>query len=162
MVIHALADQQSLNRMGGLGHVTPLANAGVLVGCLAIAGIALLGVLQQGRDPRRGVQRGDLGVVLGVVGIAGALTAFYMFRLAEPSGARHEGGWDVAHPHRPGWAMSVPVVLLAIGATFIGWLQVPGGWQLVDDWLEPALTAAPDVEVSGLGPGASSRSSASP
>ena len=90
--------------------------------------------------------------MLGVVGIAGAaLTAFYMFRLYFRAfwGPAPEGGWDVAHPHRPGWAMSVPVVLLAIGATFIGWLQVPGGWQLVDDWLEPALTAAPDVEVSG-------------
>ena len=44
--------------------------------------------------------------------------------------------------------MAVPVIVLAIGATFIGWLQVPGGWQLVDDWLEPALTAAPDIEVT--------------
>jgi NADH-quinone oxidoreductase subunit L len=153
VVIHALADQQSLNRMGGLRHVLPLANAGVLVGCLAIAGIPpFSGFFSKDEILAGAFERGDLGVVLGVVGIAGAaLTAFYMFRLYFRAfwGPAPEGGWDVAHPHRPGWAMSVPVVLLAIGATFIGWLQVPGGWQLVDDWLEPALTAAPDVEVSG-------------
>ena len=141
IVIHALADQQSLDRMGGLRRLMPVANVGVLVGCLAIVGHpALLGLLQQGRDHRRGARLGDLGVVLGIVGIAGAgLTAFYMFRLYFRAfwGPAPEGGYDVPHPHPPGWAMVVPVTSSPIGATFIGWLQVPGGWQLVDDWLEP-------------------------
>jgi NADH-quinone oxidoreductase subunit L len=44
--------------------------------------------------------------------------------------------------------MAVPVAVLAVGATFIGWLQVPGGWHLVDDWLEPALIADPGIELS--------------
>ena len=152
VVIHALADQQSLNRMGGLRHVLPIANLGVLVGCLAIAGIPpFSGFFSKDEIIAGALDSGDLGVVLGIVGILGAgLTAFYMFRLYFRAfwGAAPEGGYDVPHPHPPGWAMSVPVIVLAIGATFIGWLQVPGGWQLVDDWLEPALTAAPDIEVS--------------
>jgi NADH-quinone oxidoreductase subunit L len=151
VVIHALADQQSLNRMGGLRHVLPLANAGVLVGCLAIAGIPpFSGFFSKDEIIAGALEAGDLGVVLGIVGILGAgLTAFYMFRLYFRAfwGRPPEGGYDVAHPHQPGRAMSVSVIVLAIGATFIGWLQVPGGWQLVDDWLEPALTAAPEIEV---------------
>jgi NADH-quinone oxidoreductase subunit L len=152
VVIHALAGQQSLNRMGGLRGALPLANAGVLVGCLAIVGIPpFSGFFSKDEIIAGALDASDLGVVLGIVGILGAgLTAFYMFRLYFRAfwGPQPEGGWDVAHPHPSGWAMGVPVVVLAIGATFIGWLQVPGGWQLVDDWLEPALTAAPDIEVT--------------
>ncbi len=152
IVIHALAGQQSLDRMGGLRRLLPLANAGVLVGCLAIAGIPpFSGFFSKDEIIAGALDSGDLGVVLGIVGILGAgLTAFYMFRLYFRAfwGPRPEGGYDVPHPHPSGRAMAVPVIVLAIGATFIGWLQVPGGWQLVDDWLEPALTAAPDIEVT--------------
>jgi NADH-quinone oxidoreductase subunit L len=35
--------------------------------------------------------------------------------------------------------MLIPVGILALGAAFIGWLQVPGGWQLVSDWLDPVV-----------------------
>ena len=111
----------------------------MLVGCLAIAGIPpFSGFFSKDEIIAGAFERGDLGVVLGVVGIAGAgLTAFYMFRLYfRPSGPGARGGWDVAHPHPGRLGDERPVVLLAIGATFIGWLQVPGGWQLVVDWLE--------------------------
>ena len=152
VVIHALADQQSLNRMGGLRRLMPVANLGVLVGCLAIVGIPpFSGFFSKDEIIAGALEAGDLGVVLGIVGIAGAgLTAFYMFRLYFRAfwGPPPEGGYDVPHPHPPGWTMVVPIYVLAVGATFIGWLQVPGGWQLVDDWLEPAMTAAPDIEVS--------------
>jgi NADH-quinone oxidoreductase subunit L len=152
IVIHALAGQQSLNRMGGLRPLLPLAHAGVLVGCLAIAGIPpFSGFFSKDEIIAGALDAGDLGVVLGIVGILGAgLTAFYMFRLYFRTfwGAAPEGGYDVPHPHPSGWAMRASVVVLAIGATFVGWLQVPGGWHLVDDWLEPALIAAPDIEVT--------------
>ena len=152
MVIHALADQQSLDRMGGLRRLMPVANVGVLVGCLAISGIPpFSGFFSKDEIIAGALDSGDLVVVLGIVGIVGAgLTAFYMFRLYFRAfwGRPPEGGYDVPHPHPPGWAMVVPVTILAIGATFIGWLQVPGGWQEVDDWLAPAIPAAPDIEVS--------------
>jgi NADH-quinone oxidoreductase subunit L len=138
--------------MGGLRGVMPAANLAVLVGCLAIAGIPpFSGFFSKDELIAGALEAGDLGVVLGIVGILGAgLTAFYMFRLYFRAfwGPPPPGGWDVAHPHPPGRAMTVSVAVLAVGATFIGWLQVPGGWHLVDEWLEPALTAAPDIEVS--------------
>jgi NADH-quinone oxidoreductase subunit L len=33
--------------------------------------------------------------------------------------------------------MLVPVGALALGATLAGWLQVPGGWHGVSNWLRP-------------------------
>jgi NADH-quinone oxidoreductase subunit L len=151
VVIHALAGQQSLDRMGGLRRVLPLANVGVLVGCLAIAGIPpFSGFFSKDEIIAGALEAGDLGVVLGIVGIVGAgLTAFYMFRLYFRTfwAGAPAGGWDVARPHPSGWTMSVSVVVLAIGATFVGWLQVPGGWHAVDEWLEPALIADPGIEV---------------
>ncbi len=152
VVIHALADQQSLNRMGGLRRLLPVANVGVLVGCLAIAGIPpFSGFFSKDEIIAGALDSGDLGVVLGIVGILGAgLTAFYMFRLYFRAfwGAGARGRLRRRPPAPAGVGDEpCPVIVLAIGATFIGWLQVPGGWQLVDDWLEPALTAAPDIEV---------------
>ncbi len=124
----------------------------MLVGCLAIAGIPpFSGFFSKDEIIAGALDAGDLGVVLGIVGILGAgLTAFYMFRLYFRAfwGAGARGRLRVAHPHPAGWAMAVPVIVLAIGATFIGWLQVPGGWHLVDDWLEPALIADPGIEIS--------------
>ena len=106
IVIHALAGQQSLDRMGGLRRLLPLANVGVLVGCLAIAGIPpFSGFFSKDEIIAGALDAGDLGVVLGIVGILGAgLTAFYMFRLYFRAfwGPAPEGGYDVAHPHPPG------------------------------------------------------------
>jgi NADH-quinone oxidoreductase subunit L len=44
--------------------------------------------------------------------------------------------------------MAVPVCILAVGSTVAGFLQVPGGWQLVSDWIEPTLSV-PEVDPSG-------------
>jgi NADH-quinone oxidoreductase subunit L len=93
---------------------------------------------------------GALGVVLGIVGVAAeGITAFYMFRLFFRAfwGPEPEGGYATP-PHEGGRAMAAPVAVLAVGATFIGFLQVPGGWQLVDDWLEPTLLADPGLEAT--------------
>ena len=51
-VIHAMAGEQDMRRMGGLKKYLPVTFATMMIGTLAIAGIPpLVGVLQQGRDP---------------------------------------------------------------------------------------------------------------
>jgi NADH-quinone oxidoreductase subunit L len=149
IAIHALVGEQSLDRMGGLRRYLPFTNVAVLVGCFAIAGIPpFSGFFSKDEILATAMDAGTLGVVCGIVGIVAAgLTAFYMFRLYFRAfyGPEPAGGYAKT-PHEGGWAMAAPVAVLALGATFIGFLQVPGAWHLVNDWLEPALIAAPDIE----------------
>jgi NADH-quinone oxidoreductase subunit L len=84
---------------------------------------------------------GGWGKFCAVVGLAGAaLTTFYMFRLYFRAfwGREPEGGY-ARPPHEGGLAMAIPVVTLAVLSTVGGFLQVPGGWHSISDWLEPAL-----------------------
>jgi len=149
IAIHALAGEQSLDRMGGLRRHLRLTHVAVLVGCLAIAGIPpFSGFFSKDEILATALDAGSLGVACAIVGLIGAgLTAFYMFRLFFRAfwGSEPEGGYPHA-PHNPGWAMSLPVVILSIGAATAGFLQVPGGWQLITDWLEPTILADPGLE----------------
>ncbi|MGD9696656.1 MAG: NADH-quinone oxidoreductase subunit L [Thermoleophilia bacterium] len=154
IVIHALAGQQSLDRMGGLRRHLRLAYVAVGVGCLAIAGIPpFSGFFSKDELLATALDAGTLGVVLAVVGLAGAgLTAFYMFRLFFRAfwGPEPEGGYD-AEPHPSKWTMGYPVAILAVLSAVGGLLQVPGAWHPLDDWLEPALAADPGLHASTAG-----------
>jgi NADH-quinone oxidoreductase subunit L len=151
LAIHALTGEQSLDRMGNLRRHLPFTHIVVLVGCLSIAGIPpFSGFFSKDEILATAMDAGTLGVVLGIVGVAAeGITAFYMFRLFFRAfwGPEPEGGYATP-PHEGGRAMAAPVAVLAVGATFIGFLQVPGGWQLVDDWLEPTLLADPGLEAT--------------
>ena len=35
--------------------------------------------------------------------------------------------------------MLIPVGVLAVGSMLVGWLQVPGGWHAVSNWLDPVV-----------------------
>jgi len=151
IAIHALTGEQSLDRMGNLRRHLPFTHVAVLVGCLAISGIPpFSGFFSKDEILATAMDAGSLGVALGIVGVVAAgITAFYMFRLFFRAfwGPEPEGGYATP-PHEGGWAMAAPVTVLAVGATFIGFLQVPGGWHLVDDWLEPTLLADPGIEAT--------------
>jgi NADH-quinone oxidoreductase subunit L len=145
IVIHALAGEQSLDRMGGLRRHLRTAYLCMAVGCLAIAGVpGFSGFFSKDDILAHALDAGALGVSLFVLGIAAAgLTAFYMFRLLFRTfhGPEPDGGY--AHrPHPSGPAMTLPVVVLAVLAAVGGWMQVPGGWTAVTDWLAPVTGPA--------------------
>ena len=150
IAIHALAGEQSLDRMGGLRHHLRLTHVTVLVGCLTIAGIPpFSGFFSKDDILAVAMDAGTLGTILGVVGLVGAgLTAFYMFRLFFRAFWGPEPGGGYEHPpHNPSWVMSAPVAVLAVLATVAGVLQLPfGSWQPFADWLEPTLLADPGLE----------------
>jgi len=154
IAIHALAGEQSLDRMGGLRRHLRLTHVVVLIGCLSIAGIPpFSGFFSKDEILAQALEAGTLGVVLSIVGmVAAGITAFYMFRLFFRAfwGPEPEGGYAHA-PHNPSWIMSVPVTILAGLAAVAGFLQVPGMWHLVDDWLEPDLFADPGIEATTSG-----------
>ena len=151
IVIHALADEQSLDRMGGLRKHLRVAYFATAAGCLAIAGIPpFSGFFSKDEILAGALEAGTLGQVLAVVGLIGAgLTSFYMFRLLFRAfhGTEPEGGYAHA-PHPSGKAMAVPVGILAVLATVGGLLQIPFVSHNLRDWLEPAITADPGIEAT--------------
>ncbi len=166
IAIHALAGEQSLDRMGGLRQapcsVTPLA---VLVGCLAISGIPpfsgffskdeiLATALDAGHPRRRarprrhGRRRPDRLLHVPPV----------LPRLLGPRAGRRLP--PAPPPAGPGDDRSRSSIL-AVLATIGGLLEIPGVWHPFGDWLEPALPAAPDLEASHGDGGRSRRPPAS-
>ncbi|MGH3042005.1 MAG: NADH-quinone oxidoreductase subunit L, partial [Gaiellaceae bacterium] len=152
-VIHALSGEQDIRRMGGLARELPWTYRAFLIGALALAAIppfagffskdAILGSL---------VEQGSLGWVLWGAGIVGAfLTGLYTFRLLFVVFFGEVTPYAREHLHRERFegpvAMMWPVAVLAVLSTIGGFLQVPGGWHLVDTWLEPVVESV--AEASG-------------
>ena len=144
VVIHALAGEQSLNRMGGLHRWLKYASFAMLIGCLSISGIPpFSGFFSKDEILSSAMSDGTLGIVVGTAGIIGAaMTAFYMFRMyfRAFAGKEPDGGYH-PHPHMSGPAMAIPVGILAVLATVGGFLQTPWGTDHITQWLSPAIPA---------------------
>ncbi|MCB0881516.1 MAG: NADH-quinone oxidoreductase subunit L [Thermoleophilia bacterium] len=151
IVIHALAGEQGIDRMGGLRRYLPVSWVLMGVGCLAIAGVPpFSGFFSKDEILARAWDAGDLGKVLSIVGLAGAvLTAFYMFRMFFRvfHGPEPEGGYD-HEPHNPTIIMTLPVVILGVLAVVGGWIQIPTVNHGINTWLDPSLLADPGIEAS--------------
>ena len=157
IVIHALANEQDVRRMGGLMKKMPFAFVAILTGVLSICGTpgfsgffskdrVIYGVLQHGHP------------WLYAVGILTAgLTAYYMFRLLFITFlGEYRGGVDPlelgmrraepvatsAHAeHAPGWIMAVPVGILIVPTIAIGWLMFGGESSPWDRYFAPQFAA---------------------
>ena len=142
IVIHALHDEQSLNKMGGLKKYLRVAYFGMGMGCLAIAGFPGFDAFFSKDDIlATSLAAGPVGVACWIIGVVGAfLTALYMFRLLFRAffGPEPTGGYAHA-PHPSKWWMAVPVIILGVLSFVGGWIQVPFGWTGISDWLAPVL-----------------------
>jgi NADH-quinone oxidoreductase subunit L len=126
-VIHAMSDEQDMRRMGGLWRKTPITYVTMWIGALSLSGIPPFSGYWS-KDTildaawASGSAVGRYGWVLGT--IAAFMTAFYIARLmfmtfhGEPR-ADHE---TMHHAHESPWVMLIPLIVLAIGAAFFGWL----------------------------------------
>jgi NADH-quinone oxidoreductase subunit L len=145
LVIHHLAGEQDIRKMGGLRGVMPKTYLAFLVGSLALVGIPpLSGFFSKDSILASALASGGYGQFLFVVGLAGTLlTGIYAFRLffvvflGEPSELVREHTHDEAHAHGEGpWTMTWPVGILAVLAVVGGWLQVAGVWHPFGEWLD--------------------------
>jgi NADH-quinone oxidoreductase subunit L len=111
-VIHALAGEQDLRRMGGLKHELPITYWTFLIGALAIAGVpGLAGFFSKDEILARTFESGH--TILWAVGLLTALlTATYMFRLVFLAfhGDRAPAAVSPEHPeeHEPAAQHSPP------------------------------------------------------
>jgi NADH-quinone oxidoreductase subunit L len=137
-VMHSLAGNVDMRKMGGLRKVMPITGWTFLAGVLAISGIVpFAGFFSKDAILAVAWEQGEY--LLWLIGIGTAfLTAFYMgrlyFRVFEGETVYPEG----AHPHESPWSMAGPLVALAVLSVFGGVINLPGVLTL-EHYLEPAL-----------------------
>ena len=152
-VIHALSGEQDMRNMGDLHRRIPITHGTMFIATLAIAGIPPFAgffskdeILWQTWASEGGAYR-----VLWFIGFATAMmTAFYMFRLMYLTfHGRPRMSHEVEHHiHESPKSMTVPLVVLAIGAISAGWLGWPhslGGSDRFAKFLEPVFAREAQV-----------------
>jgi NADH-quinone oxidoreductase subunit L len=171
-VIHAMAGEQNMLKMGGLKKHMPITFWTMMIGTVAIAGIPpLAGFFSKDEILLQAFLKNKF--VYGLAAFAALMTAFYMFRLMsltffggyrgpawEPAG---HGGHDAGHGHAPADAagrgghgawhgpheaprpMTAVLVVLAAGAVVAGFVGVPvalGGGNAIEHFLHPSFVAS--------------------
>lgn len=151
-VIHGLAEQQDLRRMGGLLRSMPVTGWTFLVGWLAIVGApGFAGFFSKdlilARTYARGLIDPSFLALYGIALVTVGITAFYMSRLVFLAFFGAYRGGDV-HPHEAPPSMLSALVLLAIGSVVAGWIGVPpfltggaGENTAIELFLAPAVQA---------------------
>jgi NADH-quinone oxidoreductase subunit L len=159
-VIHAMAGEQDMRRMGALRTFMPVTFITMMIGTAAIAGLpGLSGFFSKDEILLQVFLKNRL---LWVLAAATALmTAFYMFRLMSMTFYGHYRGpsWTPGHghashghghshawhgPHESPSMMTVPLMALAVGAIVSGFVGVPaalGGNNAIERFLHPSFTA---------------------
>ncbi|MGE5302654.1 MAG: NADH-quinone oxidoreductase subunit L [Alphaproteobacteria bacterium] len=150
-VIHALGGEQDMRKMGGLRSHLPTTYWTYVIATLAIAGAPFTAgffskdlILWQAFSSPYG------SPALWTVGwFTAGLTALYMFRqlFMVFHGACRADEHVKAHIHESPAVMTLPLIGLAIGAIFSGWLGAPeylwgSRW---DQWLAPIFGAAQEA-----------------
>jgi NADH-quinone oxidoreductase subunit L len=155
-VIHAMAGEQDLRKMGGLKSRLPVTYVTFYIGALALAGIPpLAGFFSKDEILYRALVSGDGGTVFFGVGVVTSfLTAIYSFRLIYTvfHGPSRIDPKVAASLHESPSVMTIPLIVLAFLSVTVGWAGLPipslnGIAAALGPVLAPGETAEP---VSGL------------
>jgi NADH-quinone oxidoreductase subunit L len=135
-VMHAMGNVIDMRRFGGLRTVLPTTHLTFLCGAAALAGLPLLSgfwskdlileSLQFGSQSAHPYAGAFYGLLL-VAMLTAGLTAFYTFRaycltFLGPTVVPEEAGH---HAHESPAVMTVPLIVLAVGALFVGVVAEP-------------------------------------
>jgi NADH-quinone oxidoreductase subunit L len=161
-VIYGCHHVQEMTQMGGLRRKMPITAYTMLVGVIAIAGLAIPGVIAfSGYHSKDAIVAtamtfADLNrnhFLLFYVPLLGAgITAFYMFRLWFYTFAGEPRDHHVyEHAHESPWVMTVPLLILSLFAAFVA---APGDQGILSRLLaasEPAGVADGLLATEGAG-----------
>ncbi len=146
-VMHAMSGELNLQKMGGLKKYMPVTYITMLLASLSIAGVPgfagffskdeILWLAYAGSSP--------VGKFVWVIGtIVAFLTAFYSFRLIFLTfHGKFRGTHEQAHHlHESPKTMTIPLLLLCVGAVASGWVGIPhllGGGAHFTEFMNPVL-----------------------
>lgn len=140
--------------MGGLRKKMPLTAITMLIGCIAIAGLAIPGtvIAFSGYHSKDAILATSLAFVSSNTGhmllfvvplITAGLTAFYMFRLWFMTFAGEPKDHHVyEHAHESPWVMVAPLLVLSVPAMFVAFGGEEGPLATLMLTSEPAHVAA--------------------
>lgn len=154
-VIHALHDEMNIQRMGGLKRYMPITYWTFVIASLSISGIpGLAGFFSKDEILYRTFLGGDVGRPLWILGtLAAFMTAFYSFRLIYLTfhGSFRGKEEQLHHVHESPYVMTIPLILLAVGAVAAGWVGIPPilseHGNMIGEFLAPVL-GHPEAEGS--------------
>jgi NADH-ubiquinone oxidoreductase chain 5 len=127
-VIHAIADEQDMRKIGGLSKILPLTYTIIIVGSLALMGFPYLTGFYS-KDVILEVAYGSFTVegrfvhTLGV--FAAFFTAYYSVRLLALTFLRPANGFRSAYAnaHESHLQMTIPLILLSFFSIFVGFIS---------------------------------------
>ncbi|WP_295860233.1 NADH-quinone oxidoreductase subunit L [uncultured Fibrobacter sp.] len=146
-VIHALAGEQDMRKMGGLLRKTPVTACVMIFAFFAIIGFpGFAGFWSKDLILERLYTSGSLGPVFYGIGLLTAvITAVYMSRLIILTffGSYRGSKESEEHIHEAPASMLIPMVVLSIGAIFAGYFWADSlGITMFKDSLAPVLSTA--------------------
>ncbi|MCQ2100255.1 MAG: NADH-quinone oxidoreductase subunit L [Fibrobacter sp.] len=146
-VIHALAGEQDMRKMGGLVKKVPVTACVMIFAFLAIIGIpGFAGFWSKDLILERLYMSGPMGPYYYAVGLLTAvITAVYMGRLIILTffGSYRGSKESEHHIHEAPACMLIPMVILAVGAVFSGYMWADSiGLTFFRDMLAPVVGAA--------------------
>ncbi len=157
-VIHAMGGEQDMRKMGGLRKYLPTTYKTFWIAALAISGIPpLAGFFSKDQILSEVAARG-LWPLYAIGLLTAGLTACYMFRAVYLTFYGEFRGSEEQrhHLHESPPSMTVPLVILAVGACVAGLVGIPAAFtgegrdlNVFNRFLDPVL-----AEVKGLVPGA--------
>lgn len=156
-VIHAMHEEQDIQKMGGLKKYMPITHITFIMGWLAILGVpGFSGFFSKDEILWMSFHSPMGHPLLWAAGLAGALmTAFYMTRLMALTFWGESRVSKDVHPHESPALMTIPLVILAVLAVFGGWVGVPHSLAEIlpghlenywEHWLHPLITAIPGLQ----------------
>ena len=126
-VIHAMSSEQDMRKMGGIAKHIKFTYAMMWIGSLALAGVPFFAGFYS-KDivlEAAFAAHSNVGTYAFWMGIAAAvMTAFYSWRLLFMTfhGQPRADEKTIAHVHESPKSMTIPLLVLAIGAMFAGYL----------------------------------------
>lgn len=155
-VIHAMHEEQDIQKMGGLKKYLPITHLTFAMGWLAILGFPGFSGFFSKDEILWMSYHSPMGhPALWVAGVLGAvMTAFYMTRLMALTFWGESRVPKDIHPHESPALMWIPLVVLAILSVIGGWIGIPHiiseilpghPANIWEHWLNPMITKIPGL-----------------
>jgi NADH-quinone oxidoreductase subunit L len=145
-VMHAMQGELDIQKMGGLRKYMPLTFWTFFIASLSIAGIpGFAGFFSKDEILWLAFNGGTVGKIVWAMGtLVAGLTAFYSFRIIWLAFfGSFRGGHELEHHlHESPSSMTVPLLILGVGAIAAGWIGISpllGGNNWVAHFLAPAV-----------------------